>query len=77
MDKQTRKELADLADRLSLIMTQLDIIITYKHQKYDDLPPTILQAEWAGRLEDTIERLDNAYYMMEETLKILQNPDEI
>ena len=76
MNKQTRKEVAELAKRLNWLLTELDIIISLENDKYDNLPENLLQADRAVAMGETIDRFQDAYNMLENAVHLLENPED-
>ena len=71
MNKNRRKRIADLRERIDIIKNELDEVIEEEQDARDKLPNNLQDSEKAEKMDDTIGSIEYAIGNLEETIENL------
>lgn len=72
MNKQRRKELADIIHQLCIIMNDLQSLRDEEDEAYNNLPDSQRDGDKGAQMDDDINAMDNAYDFIEDALQVLK-----
>lgn len=68
MNKQNRKDIEKLIDKLDEVKTDLEFMQRDEESKYDNLPEGIQDSEKGEAMQEAIENLESAVISIEEAI---------
>ncbi|MEL7586653.1 MAG: hypothetical protein AAGU19_08050 [Prolixibacteraceae bacterium] len=68
MNKQRRKQLREIADKLADLNADLESLKDEEQEAYDNLPESLQDGERGQTMNEIIDTLDTAFYSLEETI---------
>jgi hypothetical protein len=71
MNKNRRKRIADLRERIDIIKNELEEVMEEEQDARDNLPNNLQDSEKAEKMDDTIGSIEYAIGNLEETIKNL------
>ena len=71
MNKNRRKRIADLRERIDIIKNELEEVMEEEQDARDNLPNNLQDSEKAGKMDDTIGSIEYAIGNLEETIENL------
>ena len=74
MDKQRRKKLEDVLDRLQGCMMDLEYIKEEEQESYDNLPESLQYSEKGEQMQENVDDLD---YVISDLDQVIDSVNEI
>ena len=71
MNKNRRKRIADLRERIDIIKNELEEVMEEEQDPRDNLPNNLQDSEKAEKMDDTIGSIEYAIGNLEETIENL------
>ena len=68
MNKQRRKQLADMVEQLELLKSELEEVTEQEEEAFENMPESIQESDRGQRMQEVIEILDNAMLSIEEAI---------
>ena len=68
MNKQRRKAINDISEKVRSLQTQIDTLKDEEQDYYDNMPESIQESERGNVAEEAIDNLQSAYDSLEETI---------
>ena len=72
MNKQNRKDIEKLIEKLDEVKTDLEFMQEDEESKYDNLPEGIQDSERGDAMQEAIENIESAVGSIEEAIDSLQ-----
>ncbi len=69
MNKQRRKQLADMVEQLELLKSELEEVTEQEGEAFENMPESIQESDRGQRMQEVIEILDNAMLSIEEAIE--------
>ena len=66
MNKDRRKRIQELKDKLLDILTEIEGIKDEEQEAYDNLPESLQDGEKGDKMSEAVDNLDSAYSSLEE-----------
>lgn len=72
MNKERRKRIQELKDKLLDLQTEIEAIKNEEQEAYDNLPESLQEGDKGTKMSDAIDNLDSAYSSFEEVAESLE-----
>jgi len=76
MNKQRRKELRKIKDKLIDIQTELENIKEQEEEAYENMPDSLKNTEKGQKMEEGISSLDGAYDIINDAISYIEEVTE-
>jgi len=73
MNKDRRKRIQDIIDKLMDLDTEIEKIQDEEQESYDNIPESLQDGEKGERMSDTIDNLDSAYCSLGDAISYLDD----
>lgn len=73
MNKQRRSKLANIINKLGIIMSDLQSLRDEEDEAYNNLPDSLRDGEKGAQMDDNINAMDNACDFIGDALQELEN----
>lgn len=76
MNKQRRKSIQEVMEKLEELKEQLDYIMSDEQEAFDNLPESLQESSRGSAMQEAIDNLDYAMSSIEEVVEYLESACE-
>lgn len=76
MNNIRRKQLRHISEKLSELLSELEVLRDEEQEYYDNMPESLTESERGQKSYEAISNLDDAYGSLEESLSSIDNAVE-
>jgi len=68
MNKERRKQLADIVEQLESLKSELEEVKEQEESAFENMPESLQESDRGQRMQEVIDILDNAFSSIEEAI---------
>jgi len=68
MNKQRRKQLADIVEQLESLKSELEEVKEQEEEAFENMPESLQESDRGQHMQEVIDILDNAFSSIEEAI---------